>query len=129
MRVGDLTERGVPGPQVTGAGDATERAVGQEGNAEFGAVGEFVLAGAERGRQLILHAGQVLLAEDLAGDVDLVDARVGDAGQPDLALVEQLLYRAMGSAYGTFGSGRWNWYSPMASTLSAFSDASTACRR
>ena len=32
----------------------------------------------------------------------------------------------MDSAYGSFGSGRWNWYSPMASTPSAFSDASMA---
>ena len=33
------------------------------------------------------------------------------------------------SAYGTDGSGRWNWYSPIASTPSAVSDASHAARR
>src|SRR5208337_1865508 len=31
VRVGDLLERGVPGPELSGAGDAAERAVGQEG--------------------------------------------------------------------------------------------------
>jgi hypothetical protein len=94
--VGYLLDGGVPAAELAGPGDAAERAPGQEGDAELGAVPELGIAGPERGRELVLHAGQVRLAEDLTSDVDLLDGGVGDAGQPDLALVKQVLQRPDG---------------------------------
>src|SRR6202044_3045310 len=98
--VGYLLERGVPGAKLVGAGDAAERAPGQEGDTQLGAVPELRLAGPERRRELVLRAGQVRLAEDVTRDVDLLDGGVGDAGQADLALVEQLLQRPDGLRVG-----------------------------
>lgn len=46
-----------------------------------------------RGRELVLHGDQ-LVAENLAGDVDLRVVHAGNARVPDHALVKQLLQRA-----------------------------------
>src|SRR6185437_16660901 len=51
------------------------------------------LAGAERGRELVLHAHKPA-AEDLVGLLDLLRVRVRDAGHPDLARVQQVTDRA-----------------------------------
>ena len=50
-------------------------------------------AGPEGRRELVLDAGQVALAQNPPGGVDLGDRRVGDSGQPDLPRVEQFLQR------------------------------------
>src|SRR5262249_13689425 len=86
---GNLAEGRVPRAQVRGPPDAAERAPRQERDARRGAVLQLALAGPERGGELVLHAGQVSLAQDRAGQLDLLDAGVRDAGQPDLPRVEQ----------------------------------------
>src|SRR5450759_4610025 len=96
MGVRYLTEGGVPGAEIGSAADAAQRAPGQERDTVPGAVGELGLAAAEGRRELVLHAGQVALAEHPAGDVNLLDARVGDSGHPDLPRAEQLLQCADG---------------------------------
>src|SRR6202034_3995079 len=92
--VRDLLDGRVLGAEVAGPADAAQRAPGQERDPQVRRVPQFGFAGPEGGRELVLDAGQVALTQDPPGSVDLVDGRVGDAGQPDLARVEQVLQRA-----------------------------------
>ena len=80
--VGDRLEGGMPGTERSGPAAPAERAPGQERDAQPRAVLQLALAGPERRRELVLHAGQAALAQDRAREVDLLDGRVGDPGQP-----------------------------------------------
>jgi hypothetical protein len=69
-------------PRSRPRADPPERAPGQEGDPLGGAEGQLALGAAEAGGELVLDAGHL---HQLAGLVDLVDADVGEADQPDLA--------------------------------------------
>src|SRR5262245_27345687 len=71
--------------QLPGPADAAERAPRQERDARRRAVLQLALAGPERWGELVLHAGQVSLTQDRTGLLNLLDAGVGDTGQPDLS--------------------------------------------
>ena len=92
--LGYLLEGAVPAAELACPADTAERAPRQERDPVLRAVPQFSLAGPERRRELVLHAGQVAVTQDAAGDVYLLDAGVGDASQPDLPLVEQFLQSA-----------------------------------
>src|SRR5918999_609603 len=92
---GDLGEGDVPATERPRPADAAEGRPRQEGDAELGTQLELRLAGAKPRRELVLDAGQAA-AQDLAGDPDLVGVGVRDAGQPDLAGVEQVAQRPDG---------------------------------
>src|SRR5688572_9775643 len=74
------------------AGSATgaaERAPREEGDPMFGTVAQLVDAAGVLGRELVLHAREVAVAEHQPGDLDLFDARVGDAHRADETLLLQ----------------------------------------
>ena len=89
---GDRCERFVTLSKTAGVSDAAQRAPWQEGDAERGTVLEFGQGRAEGGGELVLHRDQSA-AEDLVGLVDLGHAGVGDAGELDQTLVEQVADR------------------------------------
>jgi hypothetical protein len=86
---GEALGRQFGGAVQGAAGDAAQRAPRQEGEAQLGAEAELGVAVAYRGGVLVLDRDQSV-AEDRAGPADLVGVRVGEADQPDLALVEEL---------------------------------------
>ena len=92
MVAGDRAER-VVRALVERVEEAAEGAPAHERESKFRAVLHRMLRVGVRGRELVLHGDQ-LVAENLAGDVDLRVVHAGNARVPDHALVKQLLQRA-----------------------------------
>lgn len=61
----------MPLAELAGPADTAKRAERKERDTVLGAMPEFGLTGPETGRELVLHAGQVAVAEHAAGNVDL----------------------------------------------------------
>ena len=106
--VGELLERGVLPAHVAGSTDAAERRPRQEGDAERGAVLELGEARAERRGELVLHRDEppsrIAFASSIwatfAFEIPAISI-TPSSSRSRMAPIE--------SAYGTFGSGRWNW--------------------
>jgi hypothetical protein len=92
-------------------------------------VPQFSLVGPERGGELVLHAGEIPLTQDGAGQFDLLDAGVGDAGQPDLPGIEQFLERADRLRVGHLRVGPMELVQADHVCPQGLSEASTASRR
>ena len=91
MVVRDAYERRVLFSQAVAVANAAEGAVREERDAKLATVLQFALAGPERRGELVLHAGQIALAEDGAGQVDLSDVRVRNPNHEHLSGVQELL--------------------------------------
>jgi hypothetical protein len=94
----------MPRSEGAGAADAAERTPRQKRQAQLGAQLQLVLAGAESGRELVLHRDQPG-SEEAVGEADLLLVGVGDPGRLDHAFVNELGERAEGVGVSDLGVG------------------------